>query len=63
LGHLITKAKEITRELLLIEDKARDKKAEVFCDNIAAFFSNACSVEQALLSGSLQWNQAPLIEK
>jgi transposase len=63
LGHLITKAKEITRELLLIEDKARDKKAEAFCDNIAAFFSNACSVGQALLSGSLQWNQAPLIEK
>jgi transposase len=63
LGHLITKAKEITRELLLIEDKARDKKAEAFCDNIAGFFSHACSVGQALLSGSLQWNQAPLIEK
>jgi len=63
LGHLITKAKEINRELLLIEDKARDKKAEAFCDNIAAFFSNACSVGQKLLSGSIQWNQAPLIEK
>jgi len=63
LGHLITKAREINRELLLIEDAARDKKAEAFCDNIAAFFSNACSVGQELLSGSLQWNQAPLIEK
>ena len=63
LGHLITKAKEIKRELLLLEDKARDKKAGVFCDNIAAFFSNACSVGQELLSGNLQWNQVPLIEK
>lgn len=63
LGHLITKAMEINRELLLIEDKARDKKAEAFCDNIATFFSNACSVGQQLLSGSLQWNQVPLIEK
>jgi hypothetical protein len=63
LGHLITKAKEINRELLLIEEQARDKKAEAFCDNIAAFFSNACSVGQELLSGSLQWSQAPLIEK
>ena len=63
LGHLITKAKEITQELLLIEDAARNKKAEAFCNNIAAFFSNACSVGQELLSGSLQWNQAPLIEK
>jgi transposase len=63
LGHLITKAKEISRELLLIEEEARDKNAEVFCDNIAAFFSNACSVGQELLSGSIQWNQAPLIEK
>lgn len=63
LGHLITKAKEITQELLLIEDKARHKKAEAFCDNIAAFFSNACSVGQELLSGNLQWSQAPLIEK
>lgn len=63
LGHLITKAKEINRELLLIEDKARDKRAEAFCDNIAAFFSNACSVGQELLSGTLQWSQSPLIEK
>ena len=63
LGHLITKAKEINRELLLIEAAARDKKAEAFCDNIAAFFSNACSVGQKLLSGNIQWSQAPLIEK
>lgn len=63
LGHLITKAKEITQELLLIDDAARDKKAVAFCDNIAAFFSNACSVGQELLSGSLQWSQSPLIEK
>jgi transposase len=63
LGHLMTKAKEITRELLLIEDAARDKKAEAFCDKIATFFSEACAVGQELLSGTLQWNQASLIEK
>lgn len=63
LGHLITRAKEITQELLLIEDSSRDKKAEAFCSDIAAFFSKACAVGQKLLSGALQWQQAPRIEK
>jgi len=63
LGHLVTKAKEITKEVLLIEDASRDKKAEAFCADIATFFSNACAVGQELLGGSLQWEQAPRIEK
>jgi len=63
LGHLMTKAKEITQELLLIEDAARDKKAVAFCAKIVTFLSKACAVGHELLSGSLQWTQAPLIEK
>ncbi len=61
LAHLITQAKEITRELLLIED--RDKEAEAFCAGIATFFSKACALGQELLSGARQWKQAPRIEK
>jgi hypothetical protein len=61
LSHLITQAKEITRELLLIKD--RDKKAELFCARIAAFFSKACARGQELLSGARKWKQAPCIEK
>jgi len=61
LSHLITQAKEITRELLLIKD--RDKKAEVFCAGIATFFSKACARGQELLSGARKWKQAPRIEK
>jgi transposase len=63
LGHLITQAKEITRELLLIEDGSRDKKAEAFCAGIATFFSNACAVGQELLSGTRKGKQAARIEK
>ena len=47
LSHLITHAREITRELLLIKD--RDRKAEVFCTGIAAFFSKTCALGQELL--------------
>jgi transposase len=61
LGHLITQAKEITRELLLIED--HDKKAEAFCAGVATFFSKACALGQELLSGVREWKQAPRIEK
>ena len=59
LGHLITQAKEITRELLLIED--RDRKAEVFCAGMAAFFSKTCALGQELLTGARKWKQAPRI--
>ena len=61
LSHLITQAKEITRELLLIKD--RDRKAEAFCAGIAAFFSKTCALGQELLSGTRTWKQAPRIEK
>jgi hypothetical protein len=63
LAHLITRAKEITQELTLIEDAARDKKAADFCTDISAFFSKACSVGRKFLSGTLQWNQAPRIKR
>ena len=61
LGHLITQAKEITRELLLIEN--HDKEAEAFCVRIARFFSKACALSQELLSGARDRKQAPRIEK
>jgi hypothetical protein len=63
LGHLIRRAKEITQELLLMDSASRDGKAEAFCADISTFFSKACAVGQELLSGSLQWKQAPRIEK
>jgi transposase len=63
LAHLITRAKEITQELLLMDDASRDKKAAAFCADISAFFSKACAVGREFLSGFLQWKQAPRIEK
>jgi transposase/FtsZ-binding cell division protein ZapB len=63
LGHLVTRAKEISRELLLIENASRDKRAEVFCADMATFFSKACAIGQELLSGARKWKQAPRIEK
>jgi transposase len=63
LAHLIRRAKEITQELLLMDNAARDKEAEAFCTYIAALFSEACKTGQALLAGSLQWDRTPEIEK
>lgn len=63
LAHLITRSKEMTRELLLIENTSRDASAETFCERIARFFSKACAIGQELLSGSLKWRDAPRIEK
>ncbi len=61
LAHLIRQAKEIARELTLIED--RDTKAEAFCANIATFLSKACGIGRELLVGDLPWSQAPRMEK
>ena len=63
LAHLITRAKEITRELLLLEGSSRDAPAEAFCERVARFFSKACSIGKDLLRGSLAWKEAPRIEK
>ena len=52
LAHLIRQAKEIGRELLLIEGASRDTKSEAFCEDIATFFSKACAVGKELLSGT-----------
>jgi transposase len=48
LAHLITRAKEITRELLLME--TRDRPAEAFCGNVAGFFSRACAMGKETLT-------------
>jgi transposase len=63
LAHLIRQAKDIAREISLIEDAFRDKLAEAFCADIATFFSKVCGIGQQLLAGDLPWNQAPRIEK
>jgi hypothetical protein len=39
LAHLIRQAKEIGRELLLIEGALGDTKSQAFCEDIATFFS------------------------
>ena len=63
LAHLITRAKELTGELHLMESTSRDAKAEVFCEHIAGFFSHACAIGHELHLGSLKWKDAARIEK
>ena len=63
LAHLITLAKELTRELLLIEAVSRDTKAKAFCEDIATFFSKVCVIGKELLSGTRKWKEASRIEK
>lgn len=61
LAHLITRAREITRELLLM--KKRDASAEVFCEDIEKFFSKACATGKDLLRKKIEWKEAARIEK
>jgi len=63
LAHIIRRAKDIAQELLLLNKRSRDSKAESFCSKIATFFSNACDIAQQLAAGLLDRKQAPSIEQ
>jgi transposase len=63
LAHLITRAKEISRELRLMEGSSKDTLAETFCEHVARFFSQACAIGKELLRGNLTWKGTRRIEK
>lgn len=62
LSHIITKAKDIKREHDLLPQIEREKATVRFCDQVVAFFQEACSVGAKLRSGSIPWKKTAGIE-
>ena len=63
LAHIITKAKEISREQALLPESERDAAAGPFCDRVMDLASRLCLAGQKLKSGDIPWKTAATIEK
>lgn len=63
IAHIITKAKEISREHALLPDTEKDAATGPFCDRVMDLCSRLCDVGQKLKSGAVPWEAAAKIEK
>ena len=61
LAHLIRKAKEIEKEIMLLPLKRRDPTAIRFCQGIARAFAKACEMGRKLDAGALSRKTAALL--
>ncbi|NTU42183.1 MAG: IS66 family transposase [Nitrospirales bacterium] len=62
LAHIITNAKDISREHALLPEGEQDRAVIVFCDHLINLCSRACDAGQKLKSGELPWEEAATIE-
>jgi transposase len=63
LAHIITKAREISREHALLPQREQDKQVASFCDLVKDLCSRACEVGQKLNLNDIPWKSAAGIEK
>ena len=63
LAHIITKAKEISREQALLPESERDAAVSPFCEGVRDLASRLCLAGQQLKSGDIPWKAAARIEK
>jgi hypothetical protein len=63
IAHIITKAKEISKEHALLPQTEKDAAVAPFCDHVMDFGSRLCDTGQQLKSGDLPWKAAAKIEK
>jgi transposase len=63
LAHIITNAKDISREHALLPKEEQDRAVSLFCDRVIDFCARACDVGQKLKSGETPWEAAANIEK
>ena len=63
LAHIITNAKNISREHALLPKDEQDAAVVVFCERIIDLCSRACKVGQDLKSDKIPWDNAMDIEK
>ncbi|MDY6856941.1 MAG: transposase [Thermodesulfobacteriota bacterium] len=58
LAHLIRKAKEVKKEIMLRQEQFHDPWAIDFCDQIVALFKEACTIAKRVNSCHSQWQKA-----
>jgi len=63
LAHIITNAKEISREHALLPPTEKDTAVGPFCDHLIDLCSRLCNAGEKLKSGDLPWKEAAKIEK
>jgi len=63
LAHIITKAKEISREQALLPESEMDAAVSPFCEGVRDLASRLCLAGQQLKSGDIPWKAAARIEK
>lgn len=63
IAHILTRAKEISKEHLLLPEAEKDKEIDMFCSRLIAFCTQACDVGQKLKSGYIPWKDASGIRK
>jgi len=61
LAHLIRKAGEIEKEIMLLPEKLQDPRAIRFCRSIAGAFAKACEMGRKLDSGVLSYKTGALL--
>jgi transposase len=63
IAHIITKAKEISKEHALLPQTEKDTATGPFCDRLMDLGSRLCDAGQKLKSGDIPWKAAAKIEK
>jgi transposase len=63
LSHIITKAKEISREHALLPHTEKDTAVSPFCDRVMDLGSRLCDAGKKLKSGDIPWEAVATIEK
>ena len=63
IAHIITKAKEISREHALLPQPEKDAAVGLFCDRLRDLGSRVCDTGKKLTSGDLPWEALATIEK
>ncbi len=63
LAHIITRAKEISREHALLPDAEKDNNVNPFVSHVMNLCSGACEVGKKLKSGDIPWKAAARIEE
>lgn len=63
IAHIITKAREISREHALLPVTERDGAVGAFCESVMVMGSELCAVGQKLKSGDILWEATAKLEK
>ncbi len=63
LAHIITKAKDISREHALLPPQQQDGAVCLFCDQVKDICQRACAVGQKLRAGEIPWGKTATVQR